>query len=291
MEVKEIKKVDNKILYDNYKMVHPDGTLMCFCSLKRANWYVDRGLAEFDEKNIVKLKFRPNGFGEPDVLLEGRKNICVMSGVTTMLTRHHVVPSQFRTHFDLKYKDKNSLDIVLLNRERHDEYEIMANDFKNRLEADFIIENGDLFEVEKEKYKEFAEARKASAVLNTIKARIPVDKQIYMQMRIDGILERYGVSIDEIKKLLINPENKYSKHIVEYFGTENLIVLWKLHFIKYAKPQFLPEYWKPNMIKIITKNGYNTQKNDIVIADFENNTELLKLIKKYDLYETAKLYI
>jgi hypothetical protein len=277
-------------LYGNYKMIHPNGELMCYCSTRRAKWYTDRDLAEYDEDNIVRLKFTPNGFGEPDILLEGRKNICVMSGVDNDLTKHHVVPTQYRKFFDYIYKDKNSLDIVLLNRDRHDDYEIIANDLKYQLENDFIKEHGDIFEEENEKSKLFAEYKKYNSVLHN-NLKIPADKQIYMQMRLDGIGKKYNVGINEVLEYLQNINNAYSKYVVDYIGVEILIVLWKLHFIKFAKPKFLPNFWKPNMVKKIVNNAYIKEKKDVIYMDMENNIELNTLIKKYDLYETAKLYI
>ena len=36
-----IKNHLNRIPYDNYKIYHPDGTLMCFCSGKKAKWYIN----------------------------------------------------------------------------------------------------------------------------------------------------------------------------------------------------------------------------------------------------------
>lgn len=116
--------------YENYSLFHPDGTLMCFCSAKRANWYFDRGLAEQTGPKEFKLTFQPRGYGDPNVLLGNRDNICVITGERDNLTKHHVVPAQFRRLFPIAYKDKNSMDLLLLTREAHNDYERHATEFK-----------------------------------------------------------------------------------------------------------------------------------------------------------------
>jgi len=276
-----------KINYDNYKMYHPDGTLMCFCSKKKANWYKDRNLANIENNNVYLL-FSPNGFGEPDILLEGRDNVCVISGEKDNLTKHHVVPYLYRKYFSLEYKDKNSLDIVLLTRNIHNEYEAHANTFKLLLESKYTSNNSDLNI--KQKNQDFIEIRKYYNILNNNNIKLPPDKEVYMNMRIGGILEKYNITIDKVLKTKTILENLYINDIITDIGIKNLIILWKLHFLKYGKPKYLPTYWKPNIIKTVKKNGYNTKKSDLETIDIQNNKKLIELIKKYDLYETAKLY-
>ena len=269
--------------YDNYLMYHPDGTLMCFCSKKKANWYVKRGLAVL-EKNKVKLLFTPNGYGEPQEILYGRENMCVISSITTNLTKHHVIPTQYRKHFRFEYKDKNSIDLVVLEREVHNEYELSANDLKKEFEKDYI--SNDILEKNyllNEAYNKY----------NTIEKYIhliPPQKAVHMMMRIDGICDMYSINKEELR--YFKPDELYesiNKIIVKSIGEEYLIVLWKLHFIKFGKPKHMPKWWKPNLIKIIKKSKEKNNTAELVeINMFEG--KLLELIKKYNLYETALLY-
>ena len=46
-------------------MVAPDGELLSNCDKKKAQWYVERGLADKinDEPLTIQLRFEPNGRG------------------------------------------------------------------------------------------------------------------------------------------------------------------------------------------------------------------------------------
>lgn len=285
-----MKKVNSSLKrrpYDNYEVYHPDGTLMFFCSQRKVNWYLNRDLAIPIDNNKVKLTFTPGGYGDPHILLEGRQNICVIKGISIGLTKHHVVPYQFRKHFKLKYKDKNSYDLCVLCRDAHDEYELYANDFKEQLYNDYIdplnIEINNLW-------------YHAKSLYTTIQKhydKIPPAKQIYLTMKFEGLCEKYNFNIEDFKNTNSPYSDNNNKIIIDKIGTENLIVLWKLHFIKFGKPQFLPEWWKPNYLKIIDHKriGTNNKKTDLKKINLVKNTKLLKLIFKYDLYEVARLYI
>ena len=52
-----------KAVYENCKMVAPDGELLSNCDLKKAMWYLERELADkiCDKPFTIKLRFEPNG--------------------------------------------------------------------------------------------------------------------------------------------------------------------------------------------------------------------------------------
>jgi len=269
--------------YDNYRIYHPDGTLMCFSSKKKANWYLKNDLAVQEADYDIRLKFMPKGYGDPEQILVGRSNCCVVTGDTTNLTKHHVVPTQFRQHFHNSYKDKNSCDLVVLNRDTHDEYEDMANAFKTQLHNDYVDET-------------FLEANsawcEARSIFNCIKNyydKLPPARQIFMTYRLEGLVSRWGFTEDELKSKTLSGNLEQNKLIVSKIGVTNVIVLWKLHFLKFSKPVFLPAWWKPNLVKVVNKNELD-RKTDLTEIDM-TQPELLSLIKKYDLYEIASLYL
>lgn len=272
--------------YDNYKVYHPDDTLMFYCSKRKADWYLKRNLAEYIGDNMIKLLFTPGGYGDPLTILEGRTNTCVVDNSSTNLTKHHVVPSQFRKHFPLEYKDKNSCDIAVMSRKNHDKYEIDADKFKQRLFDDFIVD------INKEINSAWYTAKSMYRTITYHYDKLPATKQIYFQMKYDGLVERYGFKEEDFVNIYSPYSSDNNKHIVENVGIENLIILCKLHFLKYAKPKYLPEWWKPNMIKIITrKEGVNHQKSELKMVDMFADQNLLQLIIKYDLYEIASLHV
>ncbi len=56
-----------KAVYENCKMVAPDGGLLSNCDMKKAMWYIERDLADkiCDSPFTIKLRFEPNGRGVP----------------------------------------------------------------------------------------------------------------------------------------------------------------------------------------------------------------------------------
>src|SRR3990172_8443475 len=90
------KSALKKVPYDNYKIYHPDGSLMCFSSKKKAMWYLKNDLAKVmdGDEFKIQLTFTPKGYGDSAELLIGRQNCCVISGDVSNLSKHHVIPSQ-----------------------------------------------------------------------------------------------------------------------------------------------------------------------------------------------------
>lgn len=269
------KITSDRKLYGNYEIYHPDGFLMCFCNIKRFNWYLNKNLAIKINDKQIKLLFEPNGPGDPMVILEPRQDICVVSGLTDNLSKHHVVPYQYRKLFPLRYKNKNSTDVVLLERQIHNEYELYADIFKERLEDDF----GDI------KWKEinyaWIEAKiKHKIITSEYYHLLAPQIQVFHQMRYEGLIEKYNIDIESFNDKTSPYILENSKEMINNIGVENLIVLWKLHFIKYANPQYLPDWWKPNLVKTI--KGDTDLESTFKIIDL-NEPFLKSLIKKYDL--------
>lgn len=277
-----MKNDTNKLPYSNFKLFHPDGTIMCYCSKKRANWYLKRNLGELKNVNEIHLKFTPNGYGDPLALLEPRKNICVVSGLSNNLSRHHVIPTQYRKYLPLKYKDKNSCDVVLLERNIHDEYERYADNLKMQLENDFGCESNLEYD------RHWNECQSIHGIIRNYWNELPPSKQIYFQLRYEGLIEKYGFDEKSFNKktsdyLFIN-----NKLVVQKLKPEYLITIWKLHFLKYAKPKYLPKWWKVNLVKKINKN--KGENGELFYQDL-NDPKLVKYLKRYNLYKFSKNYI
>lgn len=235
----------NKTLYGNYKVYHPKGHLMFYCDKKKYNWYLSRDLAFVlpDEEKSIKLTFEPKGDGEmPQFLTSQRENICVVTGTSDYLTKHHVIPTQYRQYFPEVYKSKNSNDVVAMCDEEHQKYERIADVYKNELINLYITPE----EFEYNRMLEYI--TKISNTLNLYEHLIPSDRVADLYNRLDKFLNKLGVVIDEVKDLdTIN----INELIVERAGVEKLIIDWKNHFIQHANPQFLPDWWDPDFIKII----------------------------------------
>lgn len=259
--------------YGNYSIYHPNGTLMCFCHKKRMNWYLSRNLAKKLSDTSIQLTFMPNGTGDPLSILEQRKPVCVVSGLVDNLSKHHVIPYQYRKLFPNQYKDKNSTDIVILERNIHNEYETFADTFKIRLEEDFGNPKW------KELNYSWVECKMKHRIINSHNyEKLAPKDQVYMKMRYEGLLEKYNFDVSSFEHVSSPYLNDNIKEIINKIGIENLIVLWKLHFIKHANPKYLPDWWKPNLIKVL-----NTSDDNSILEIDLNEPKLKQLISKYDL--------
>ena len=76
--------------YESGRMLAPDGTILSFTDLKKAQWYVSKGLAtiEKEEPFTVRLNFEPSGksMGTEEAWVDDtyyatdRENKCVCCG-------------------------------------------------------------------------------------------------------------------------------------------------------------------------------------------------------------------
>lgn len=237
-------EISKKPMYGNYKVYHPKGHLMFYCDLKKFNWYLDRNLAVLlDEPKSIQLTFEPKGDGEKPRFLSGlRRNICVVSGSEDNLTKHHVVPTQYRKHFPEMYKSKNSNDVVAIENDIHNEYEKIADLYKEELIRVYITDE------EIEYNRILSCINRLCITLNKYGHLIPDDRYVDLFNRLDHFLIKLNISLDEVKDL---SEINYSELIVDRMGVEELIISWKRHFVEHTDPQYLPKWWDPDYVKII----------------------------------------
>jgi len=128
-------------MYDNVFMLDNNREPMCTISLKKARWYVRKGIAEWssfiehgnqstdngqEEAKCIKLLFEPSGgnyqnTGTPEnlYLKSAKQNVCVACGSTDHHMRHYIVPYAYRTLLPDQYKTHMSHDIVILCPECH----------------------------------------------------------------------------------------------------------------------------------------------------------------------------
>lgn len=231
--------------YGNYKVYHPEGGLMFFCDFKKYNWYLSRNLAHVIGEKSIKLNFIPRGYGEDsEFLTEGRKNRCVVSGETDGLTKHHVIPTQYRKYFPTKYKSNNSNDVVILTREIHDKYELTADIYKKHLE-DYYITESEIF------YNKCVSSYNKIKGTIEYKDSIPSNRLFELYRELNIVMSELGIDISHSSRMELIDLNEL---IVNRMGVEKMIVDWKHHFIENTDPQFLPKWWNPNYVKIVKEN-------------------------------------
>ena len=200
---------------------------------KRMNWYLDRDLAVMINEKDFKLTFKSKGNKSRGkyYMLE-LENKCVVCGSENKLTKHHVVPTQYRKYLPMKYKSKSSFDVLCLCGDCHHEYEVEADKLKESLLIEY-----DLVDHDKTMYR----IKSTHLTLNTHGYHIPDERRNemveYLENYFDGdiedILEVDNFEFETSTELMM-------KQIDDY---EVFVIMWREHFIEYAKPKYLPQEW------------------------------------------------
>jgi ribonuclease D len=118
----ESNPLSKKTVYESYKMLAPDGKLICYVDSKKMKWYLDKQIAVTveEDKFAFRLKFAPGGGGCSELAgiksdySKDRKNCCVVCGDEKEFIKFHVVPSLYRTFFKKEMKEHKSHDVLLL---------------------------------------------------------------------------------------------------------------------------------------------------------------------------------
>eukprot|EP00581_Thalassiosira_minuscula_P018593 CAMPEP_0183734656 /NCGR_PEP_ID=MMETSP0737-20130205/44425_1 /TAXON_ID=385413 /ORGANISM="Thalassiosira miniscula, Strain CCMP1093" /LENGTH=420 /DNA_ID=CAMNT_0025968205 /DNA_START=11 /DNA_END=1273 /DNA_ORIENTATION=- len=136
-------------MYDNVYMLDTNRERMCTISMKKAKWYIRKGIAEWstfkdddggcdgmdnnntaeeggeEEVKCIRLLFqhnKPNADRSSDEVLylqSAKQNVCVACGSDGHHIRHYIVPYSYRTLLPEEYKNHMSHDIVILCPDCH----------------------------------------------------------------------------------------------------------------------------------------------------------------------------
>lgn len=230
-------------IYESYTMLHKDGTLMCHCNAKKANWYIKRNLAEWVGEKTFRLNFEPKGHGKADQPFYTQKieNKCVVCGSTELLNKHHVVPYVFRSRFPKAYKESNHHDIVAICTTCHESYEALANMYKKQLalEAGTTTDQASMTEEARFNTKVCA-ARSLLAKPAEELAKIPAERIAYLKET--AALELRPVPVVEGTHWadVVLEKTLQDKSLFEF------VKMWRQHFIDHMKPEYLPNGWDVN---------------------------------------------
>jgi len=282
-----ILKVGSKNLNaENWAVYHPDGTHMFTCGEKKASWYLERRLAKRTAKGKIQLTFTPkgNGFENNEIFGKSiRKTICVVTGVSDGLQRHHIVPYCYRTYFPEQYKSKNHHDVVLIHHEKHSEYEMEANKFKDEIGRIYDVKTIKEFNVEYTgKLREAG--RHNTILLNNIhsifKTYGKVSEEVKLK-KLKMISDDTGLPFEtlcnynyvQLYKMYLLLKEAHEQEMYKFKGTnrikydhgyhvvqklivnngiEEFVKLWRKHFIDTMKPKYMPTGWSIDF-KVKTK--------------------------------------
>lgn len=259
-------------LSDNWKVFHPNGKHMFTTSQRKANWYLERDLVKVIGINEVQFVIEPKGEGFADheaFGLQPRLNRCVVCAEEEGLQRHHVVPYHYRKYMPLKYKSRNHHDVVLICRQHHEEYEIIAKSYKYDLAKKFDVES--IEEMNARQINNMVTALKDQfkflKLLDTVVNRfndIPMSRLLWIanELKVGFDVDILAMDLEEIDDLhtktdkvvrakkmhLMTAENFYhGKAVIQKLHTEqdyeHFIRGWRMHFLSSMEPKFMPHGW------------------------------------------------
>ena len=267
-----------KKVYENCQIQAPDGEILCYADSKKANWYVDRSLADVITLDplVIRLNFEPNGRGFSDVEADQmyyskeKKNECVCCGNTSSYLRYHVVPVLYRQYFPDNYKNHRSHDVVLLCASCHEIANKKSDIFKKQLAEEYKVPLN--FFGEMHKYRqELRNLRKLTFSLGKNWENMPEDRKNTLISQIHEFVEshpQYNIylkdkSLKELIEFLRNEHNcksllsvygdidwkkelgnSHGKLVVEKLtDLKGFIRRWRCNFIESLQPKYLPDSW------------------------------------------------
>jgi exonuclease 3'-5' domain-containing protein 2 len=246
-------------IYENFTILHPNGERMCYCDKKKINWYLKKNLAKQIDEKTIQLLFEPKGIGDlhlSKAYENNKQNLCVVCGCEDNLTKHHIVPYQYRKHFPEAFKSHNHFDVLPVCITHHEEYEREADLFNEKLarEAGIITKSN-------QKLPEVVKAEKLNAIIMTLESKWDEIPPLRRDVLLREISDHFGVvdidrsSIASFKQELVKDTPSISPASVivsKQTDIPQFIVRWRKHFIDNMKPQFLPKGWLDDHTRFFT---------------------------------------
>ena len=204
--------------------------------IKRMNWYLDRDLAVIVNEKDFKLTFKSKAT-KRDTNTEYYKleleNKCVVCGTEEELTKHHVVPTQYRKYLPMEYKSKSSFDVLCICLDCHHEYEIIADMLKLELLVKYDLENHQ---------KDITKLKSYWNTLENHSEHIPADRRDEM---IEYLETYFNAPVEEIltDEAFCEFESTTSLLMKNITAYRAFVIMWRKHFIEHADPQHLPQEW------------------------------------------------
>jgi len=223
--------------YENMKRLSIDGEFDCYTNIKRMNWFLDRNLAVVIDDDTYQLTFITKGNGNADrsdFYKEPLENICVECGTYDDLTKHHVVPSQYRKLLPIEYKSRSSFDIVIMCDTCHNKYELEAD----KLTKHLIVKNKIV-----DRSATGGKVKRFRSVLRNHSDKLPEHR---MTQITNFLIDELNDSIENIMS------DKYDsltfpttaelimEKVINY---EDFIITWREHFLEHVDPQHISQVW------------------------------------------------
>ena len=249
-------------LYHNCMLEAPDGQQLCTSDVKKAQWYISKGLGYkvSDDPFTVRLKFEPSGRPQGEAgeyYLSVKPNICVVCGRDQSFLRKSVVPHEYRKYFPAVMKDHQSHDVVLLCVSCHQQSNQLDSQLRKRLADMCGAPLGSEADVKVRANLELKRVRSAGRALQGNRGKQPGIPGDRLEELLTVLREHYHTNtvtdqiIDMAADCPVNEENQnyvpHSRAVVQHFlergGLLQLEVMWRQHFLRTMQPRHLPPLW------------------------------------------------
>jgi exonuclease 3'-5' domain-containing protein 2 len=239
--------------YHNCKVLDLNDQVMFHCGKKKANWYLNKKLADVISIDpfVIKFNFETNGSGHigDDFYLQERENKCVCCGAEQQLTKHHVVPHCYRKYFPNNIKNHSYHDVLPLCICCHEKYEQFALEFRKRLAEEYdvpIADIGNMYD------KELKTVVSAASALVRHSDKIPLSRRTHL---VDVVKKYYNKNeitqeeMDDAARLkYCFKETQFVKHselmVEKATDMQRFVEQWRAHFLAVMQPQHMPKYWE-----------------------------------------------
>jgi hypothetical protein len=258
-----------KKMYDNIKMLDPEGTLLCTVSKKKANWYIKKKLAfwtDDDKESTIQLLFEPShrsNQSSSDNMDDDKffnksikANICVVCGGEQYHMRHYVVPYSCRTLLPTKYKMHMAHDVVILCPDCHLVCKKISTQRMKNLERQCRKDpnTGIPHFVDQEMYRLKSWALALLRRREQLPPAVMLKYEAYLRKHTkltdtEELTDSMLQSLSETETEIPNPDFiPASELIVQSYcqddaSIEDFVKDWRQHFLDSMEPQFLPAGW------------------------------------------------
>jgi exonuclease 3'-5' domain-containing protein 2 len=237
-------------MYGNCAVYSKEDILMFYGSERHINYYLRTNLAEkiSDNPTSIRLTFEPKGLGNHNdpFSLELKINQCFCCGTFEELSKHHIIPTEYKMHFPKHLRIRDHHDVAPLCVKHHEEYEREALKLKKKLAEQYGAPLN--FEVNR------AMKRVSSGAYLMTERRASLPQYVqddfirlfasYLQKDISEITDELIASL-VMRRDMESPYIKFhGKEIMSHVtDVQAFSEMWRQHFLDTLKPQFMPKHW------------------------------------------------
>lgn len=238
--------------FENCVACYPSpNTPIFLCTKRKAEWYLEKGLAESISEDPLKilLKFQPKGNGHKgrNFFLQSQVNICVVCGTTENLTKHHIVPFSYSKHFT-KGREFVGHDIVLLCENCHLKAEEFMPKVRERVAKKYGIPLNKASNIKKSHWQAYSliNALQKHGDVIPEERKLEIKQTLYMLLSITQFDSAYLDKIAEQLMTRLNQKDEtHSKKVVDKLeSVDEFAIMWRNFFMQKMKPKYMPEHWK-----------------------------------------------